>query len=685
MSGLGAPSGTPASGHRRISPLLGRALVSVGAVVLLVSSACSTAERDRGEAVPATSGWTDLLLPDDTSTRGAAPVLAVLAITDWRDQPLVVTTEGDLLSAWAMQDGGGWKRREFAPPSRCSSHGGVVATSAHVVVSCHGDDGLVSVAATDDLVDWDRHTVGAAGPSFGTTIGPGPAGGLTVTALEARDVNTTEGSRLRVWTGADLDTWTEVQAADDVLLDVAPQRIRVFAGNVIITGAITDYSNPSGARWRPAIWVSRRGERFTRYELPGEAGMPAPNGWVHDVVATDSGYAAVGGTNDQQQPLAWRSTDLSLWTPAEVGLDDAVDSGGARTGVMWSVAASAAGTLLAGGITSPAAGDRTSWSSIDQGQTWRPAEGGAALVGRWHDAILAAGVGAPLRILRWTDGNELGPAPTPDAEIIDAGRIPTGDDVVVGQPPGDRGGFVVLRDSSGELIALSTRSPTQGCRLALAADVANIDLAPKVVFHDPCHGSNFDRDGTLVAGPGARGMYRYDLAVDRTRVLVDTGFAHPGQPRDRDDVTPAWTTGSSDEVTTRWRDALARAADEVRGDRTHPFFWVLGAFHGSTRDSIIVPFTVDGVIVELSIRSDLDPSDRDAAPDNVTRHELGLGSVQLFQQPRIGPDRAVAAAMDLHDGRHMRVEVPGSLHLGDVLTDDELIDLLDRTTRLEPR
>ena len=84
-------------------------------------------------------------------------------------------------------------------------------------------------------------------------------------------------------------------------------------------------------------------------------------------------------------------------------------------------------------------------------------------------------------------------------------RLPPGSDAILEAP-----GIFVLRTSDGMITAFSRRAPKEGCRIALAFELAP-SLDDRLVFHDPCHGQNFDRDGRPAGGPGIRGMYRYDV------------------------------------------------------------------------------------------------------------------------------------------------------------------------------
>lgn len=677
------------TGRRRLTV----ALLVLALIVALVAWIGTRDSDDAGRPARA-PGWSDLLPPDSDALSGAAPVSSILAVTQWTDRLVVVTAAvADAgSSAWVTSDGRHWERSEFDPPAGCTPAGGVVAVGRRLAVSCHGpDDSLLSVATTSDLDRWDSHVVAPAGPSFGTTIGAGLDGGLTVTVFEAADGNTTEGSRLRVWTGSDLGTWTEIPgASDDVFLDAATHPVRVVDDHLMIAGAVTEYSESpgAGARWRPAVWTSTAGAPFTRIDLPAGTEADGPSGWVHDVTRSSAGYVAVGALNDQSRALAWTSPDLAAWTPATV--DDAGSDGDDAPQVMWSVEATDGGTLLAGGVASPSERAQA-WSSTDGGARWHRADDGPELLGRWRDTVVGARSGDRLRVLIWTDpAAATASSAAADPLIVDVGpveRVPPGGAGHLSVPGhGDQGDIVVRRDSSDQLVAFAGRSPTQGCRLVPSSELRDVPVAPNVAFHDPCHGSNFDLDGILVGGPGSRGMYRYDVTVAAGRIRVDTALLHPGPLRDgidRIDATPT-RHGVTDPVATQWRDAISTASLAVRGTRPHPFIWVLGAFHDPARDIVSIPCTVDGIIVEVSTG----PASEFRDTTNATRRageaqtfELEAGTLYVDStDPDPSSSRAVIADMAINGGRHLRIEAFGTDNLFDVLDVEDLVRLIDAAT-----
>ena len=265
-----------------------------------------------------------------------------------------------------------------------------------------------------------------------------------------------------------------------------------------------------------------------------------------------------------------------------------------------------------------------------------------------------------------------------DPAVLDIGPVELlspGDDTVLEAP-----GVFVLRTTDGEITAFSQRAPKEGCRLVLATDLEDITLNPEVVFHDPCQGQSFDRDGRSIGGPGVRGMYRYDLSTDRGRILVDTGLARPGPYIDGiegAEMSPD-RLGATDDVAVRWRDALQTAANAVEGSDSAQFVWPLGAFHDPTTDVVTVPFTISGVTGELQAA----PSG--ALPDVVVtepnRFDLEAGRL-IISTPRDGS--VLLGEMTIANGKVLRIGVliPTCPRCeGEIAPSlDDVVALIDRT------
>lgn len=404
--------------RRRRQTLVAAAAVLVGAVTV------ASMTGDSGDRVVSSGGpgWVDILPPDSAALDGAPPDVQVLAVTAWKDELVVVTASaGDAgTTAWVL-DGDDWTRRPFDPPEGCDPNGGMASSSDRLVLSCSGPDRGVFVASTTDLVRWETHVVADAGSSFGTAIGPGPGGGLTVTLLEAvGEGNTTQGSTLRVWTSTDLDAWTEIPGADDdQLLDAAPQRIRSFGDTLVVTGAHTVYPDDTGndATWRPVVWVSRAGDPFTRVDVAGDGAAAQADGWTVDVTATATGYAAVGGTGTGSRPLAWTSTDLETWVPASFS-DDVSGSG-----MLWSVAPEPGGALLTVASTQAGAASLT-WRSTDDGVTWRLVGEGPDLLTRRGEDVVGARSEDRLRVQRWDPVDSPATSETDEDALVGRRGVP---------------------------------------------------------------------------------------------------------------------------------------------------------------------------------------------------------------------------------------------------------------------
>jgi hypothetical protein len=372
------------------------ALTLLGSVV-----ACDSGSSDAGRAEDARRGeWVALAPSAAGSFEAGGRIAGVAAVVVWDERLAVVAApEGSSVDLWLTADGRNWERRPFRPPDGCDPWGGVAVAGPLLVVSCHEIDGTsVSVAVTDDLDHWARRRVADAGPSFGTAVGLGPADALVVTITEARDVNTTKGAVVRVWVGGENETWTEVPGLErDAFVDAVAHRIRSFGDTVVITGAVNDWSDTAVPLTpRPAMWTSTAGSPFRRTLMPIATAGRA-EGYVFDVAAIGSGFAAVG-SDGGRGGLAWTSPDLRTWTPAPLSETPAI-AGETILANLWSLAVGADGALVAGGSTSPS-GFTLTWSSVD-GRTWQPAGDGPQVVARWGDRIVGAGSGERLRVFEW--------------------------------------------------------------------------------------------------------------------------------------------------------------------------------------------------------------------------------------------------------------------------------------------
>jgi cytochrome b6-f complex iron-sulfur subunit len=80
-------------------------------------------------------------------------------------------------------------------------------------------------------------------------------------------------------------------------------------------------------------------------------------------------------------------------------------------------------------------------------------------------------------------------------------------------PQGATNPLYVLRLESGEFAALSPICTHQGCTVDIQG--------PRLVC--PCHGSTYDRDGTVLRGPAQRALTRYGVTVSDGLLVIDVG------------------------------------------------------------------------------------------------------------------------------------------------------------------
>lgn len=86
-------------------------------------------------------------------------------------------------------------------------------------------------------------------------------------------------------------------------------------------------------------------------------------------------------------------------------------------------------------------------------------------------------------------------------------------------PPGtitpfDQARFFLIRFGDGGFLALSSTCPHLAC-------VVGWDAA-RDIFSCPCHGSEFERDGSVVSPPAPRPLDRFAVLIEDNRVKVDT-------------------------------------------------------------------------------------------------------------------------------------------------------------------
>jgi nitrite reductase/ring-hydroxylating ferredoxin subunit len=80
-------------------------------------------------------------------------------------------------------------------------------------------------------------------------------------------------------------------------------------------------------------------------------------------------------------------------------------------------------------------------------------------------------------------------------------------------------GVWLVRRDDGTADAYYSRDPRTGCYLPWRADFTFEGRAGW--FRDPCHGSTYDMEGTVVFGPAVRNVDEFDTEVTETEVIVD--------------------------------------------------------------------------------------------------------------------------------------------------------------------
>ena len=93
------------------------------------------------------------------------------------------------------------------------------------------------------------------------------------------------------------------------------------------------------------------------------------------------------------------------------------------------------------------------------------------------------------------------------AALVRLDEVPVGE--AVGATDADGGKVLVSRLSDTEVVAFSAVCPHQGCTVAPDGD----QLAC------PCHGSQFELDGSLKRGPAEKGLTPYEVKVVDGQVL----------------------------------------------------------------------------------------------------------------------------------------------------------------------
>jgi nitrite reductase/ring-hydroxylating ferredoxin subunit len=431
--------------------------------------------------------------------------------------------------AWITDDGVNWERRRQDLPSGCGFLEGVVALGDRLVVPCKiydtgsdADGSRIGLATTSDLESWTVTPITDSGEWWFSVIGEGPDGTVVVQANEGGNTNNTRGFTMRTWMSSDLETWTPVAGeTPDTMVDGSAAAIRTFGDHIVVTGVFYDYgqAEPDGpANQLPAIWVSEGGAPFVRTLLGAGDGSPTSSGAVMDIVATDSGYVAVGTAGTPTSGVAWTSADLVDWTPVTVAPGVPVAAGEASGRGIWDVEVLTDGMLLAAGTGHP--GSRRvaeGWRSDDGGANWQSVGVGPDRLAMWNDRAVGMNGQFESHPTFWTWGGD-SPAPSSSVDLGAADHLEVGGV----RWHAEHQLFLVRTDEA--VMAFAQASPKQGCRLLLATDYAVPDFFMRdgAVFSDPCHGATFAIDGTRLGGPSPRDLDQYRVDLRQGRITVDT-------------------------------------------------------------------------------------------------------------------------------------------------------------------
>jgi cytochrome b6-f complex iron-sulfur subunit len=81
----------------------------------------------------------------------------------------------------------------------------------------------------------------------------------------------------------------------------------------------------------------------------------------------------------------------------------------------------------------------------------------------------------------------------------------------------------VVRDTTGNFLALYSRDPYRGCSISW--------VEANQQFEDPCHGSQYSRTGVWLRGPSPRNLDSFGVIISAPgEVMVDIGKYQMGQP-----------------------------------------------------------------------------------------------------------------------------------------------------------
>ncbi|GII66559.1 hypothetical protein Skr01_66440 [Sphaerisporangium krabiense] len=253
----------------------------------------------------------------------------------------------------------------------------VAAGNSFVAVgSVKGDAGIWTSPTGESWKAVNSPALGGAGRQALNDVAHGPNGWLAVGSTTADSAFV----RPLLATSADGRTWRPVPDAPAFGASdryaVVPRVVAAGPKGYVVAG---DDSGPGGVV--AALWFSAD---LRRYSRAAPQGLPAGGADVRieDVVATEDGYLAVGGsgTTGRTSGVVWVSRDGLNWTARKRVIPE-----GARSAALRRVVVRDGGVVAVGGAMTDAGVERPFAAvSDDQGVTWKyawlPAEDAAAVL-----------------------------------------------------------------------------------------------------------------------------------------------------------------------------------------------------------------------------------------------------------------------------------------------------------------
>lgn len=258
--------------------------------------------------------------------------------------------------AFSTKDGAEWAAVPGFSPTTGSAATAVAANGRRIVIVGLDHDGALSWAS--DGGAWTQ------APRQADLLVPYAAGGMTsVAAFGAgfvaggyRDDPLHDRSAAAIWRSSDGLTW-HLDRPASIFAGGRVLGLAARAGTIVAVGTDGDPNYGPAAVWR---WTQAGGWRR------GHIG-PDPSGAMRAVVATTSGFVAVGLNGHDQGAMAWTSPDGLTWTADP----DQPAFHYAQYPVRMQSVVAVPGGLVAGGWRSDEAkGSAVTWTSTDGGVTW---------------------------------------------------------------------------------------------------------------------------------------------------------------------------------------------------------------------------------------------------------------------------------------------------------------------------